>query len=102
MHLQLSQDQAEALYYLFLQHVLPEKPADVAESLIHDFMFDIYKKSRSKLEARKLSKGYSINITDKEAKAYYIYFQNRSLGAGFIYEQTMIERHLAEIDKKHA
>jgi len=101
MTLKLTYQQACALEQVFTQIIIPEKPADVAESLVKDIMIQAYKKLRNKLES-KIKDGYSLSLSDVEGKAYYLYFQKRHLGSSWHYEQIMIENHLTELDKTYA
>lgn len=103
MTLKLSYDQAHQLLRLFEKVINPEQPEDVAESLLKDLMFSVFKKLRTKVEARlKGHNGYSLSLTDTEAKAYYLYFQNRHLGKDWYYEQIFIEKHLLQLNKQYA
>lgn len=102
MNLKLTIQNAEAMRHLFETEVLQMKPADMAESLLRDLMIKIYRKLRDKLEARIKGNGYSISLTDIEAKAFYVFFQNRSFGEGWEYEEVVIARQIAAIDKQYA
>ncbi|MEZ2337657.1 hypothetical protein AB6735_18570 [Mucilaginibacter sp. RCC_168] len=88
--------------HLFEKVINPAQPEDVAESLLKDIMFSVFKKLRNKTEARIKGKGYSLPLTDPEAKAYYLYFQNRHLGKDWHYEQIFIEQHLLQLNKTYA
>lgn len=101
MTIKLSQQQAEALSHLFNKVIIPEPVANIAESLIKDLIIQVYKKLWNKLYAKKKD-GYSLSLTDVEAKAFYVYFQSRNLGPDWVYEQLMIEKHLAELDRAYA
>ena len=101
MKLPLTGQQAEALKHLFEKVINPELPGDVAESLLKDIMFLVYKKLRTKIEGKKKD-GYSLTLNDIEGKAFYLYFQNRCLGDQWRYEQNMIDAHLMELDKVYA
>ncbi|MEO7212628.1 hypothetical protein [Mucilaginibacter sp.] len=101
MTIKLTYDQAKALEHLFINVINPEEPADVAEKLVKHLMTAIFKKLRNKLES-KVKDGYSLALTDTEAMAYYIYFQQRHLGLGWLYEQNFIDRHILELDKQYA
>lgn len=101
MTLKLTYQQAEALKRLFDTVINPELSCDVAERLVKTLMFQVYKKLRNKLES-KIKDGYSLALTDTEAMAFYVYFQQRDLGTGWTYEQTMIDAHLIELNKQYA
>ncbi|QTE35998.1 hypothetical protein J3L18_23075 [Mucilaginibacter gossypii] len=102
MTLKLTYDNAKALMHLFEKFINPEQPADIAESLVKDIMFQVFKKLRNKVESRFKGDGYSLSLTDIEAKAYYVYFNNRNLGNDWIYEQNMITTHLLVLDQTYA
>jgi len=101
MTLKLTYQQATALKHLYDKVIMPEKPADIAESLVKDLMIQVYKKLRNKLE-NKIKDGYSLGLTDTEAKAYYVYFQNRYLGEEWHYESIVVSSQLAELDRLYA
>lgn len=101
MRLPLNYNQAVQLKHLFDQVINPELPGDVAESLVKDLMFQVYKKLRNRLET-KAKNGYSLTLTDVEGKAFYIYFQSRCLGPNWIYEQILVDKLLVGLDKKYA
>jgi len=101
MTIKLTQQQAEALSHLFDKVIIPEPAANIAESLVKDIIIQVYKKLWNKLHGKKKD-GYSLSLTEVEAKAFYVYFQSRNLGADWPYEQLIIESKLAEIDKVYA
>lgn len=101
MKLKLTSQQAEALHYLFEKVILTEMPENIAESLVMDLMKQIFKRLRDKLEAKKKD-GYSIEVNDVQAKAFYLYFQNRNLPPGYVYEENLIQTHLNEINRIYA
>jgi hypothetical protein len=101
MILQLTYNQAEALKYLFEKQVNPELPEDVTESLVKDLLRQVYRKLCSKLGARKKN-GYNLILNDMEAKAFYLYFQDRLLGPHWLYEQTLIDALVAPLEKEYA
>ncbi|WP_121812761.1 hypothetical protein [Mucilaginibacter kameinonensis] len=102
MLLKLTIQQAEALYNLFVSEVLPTPATDVAESLVKDLITQVFKKLRSKLESKLKGRGYSISLTDVEAKAYYVYFNSRNFGTQWLYEQTFISNQINELNKRYA
>lgn len=101
MTIKLTYQQAVDLKLLYDAVILPEKPSDIAESLVKDIMKKVYNKLREKLEA-KIKDGYSLQLTDIEAKAYYLYFQNRWLGDEWLYAAHFITTHLAQLDQHYA
>jgi hypothetical protein len=101
MRLKLTMQQCAALHDMFRDRVINEKPEDIAESLILDHMHDIFKKLRAKVEAKKPD-GYSITMSDKEAKAYWVYFNQRAMRPNYGYEANMIQQHINLIDKTYA
>jgi hypothetical protein len=102
MTLKLTHNQAFALMHLFDKVINPQLPEDVAERLVKELMYKVYKKLRSVLEAKIKPRGYSLALTDLEAMAFYVYFQNRYLGPGWFYEQTVVDAQLAELDREYA
>jgi hypothetical protein len=74
----------------------------MAESLVKDLMKKVYRKLHNRLLQRIKGDGYSISLTDEEAKAYYIYFLNRSLGPQWQYETIMINAHINQINQLYA
>lgn len=102
MTIKLTKDQLQALYMLFSEVVISEKPTHISEKIIQVHLVKIYKKLRERVEAKFTNKGYSISLKDEEAMAYYIYFYNRSLGNTYLYEQNFIQTHINEIDKAYA
>jgi hypothetical protein len=101
MIIKMTYSQASALKEVYDSVIIPEQPFDVAESLLKDIMLQVYRKLRAKLEAKKKD-GYSLALTDIEGKAYYLYFQNRSLGTGWTYEENMINEQINLLDKTYA
>jgi len=93
--------QAEALYYYFEHYVIPGEPEDIAESLIKDLMIKIFKKLRNKLEKYD-TRGFDIQVTPDEAKAYLLYWQNRAIQPNHTLERILIEKHIAQIDQAYA
>jgi hypothetical protein len=91
--------QAESLYYYFENFVIPVEPEDVAEGLIKDLMVKIFKKLRNKVEKEYDCRGFGIQITPDEAKAYFLYWQNRAIHQNYTLEKCLIEAHIAQIDR---
>jgi hypothetical protein len=102
MTIKLTQEQLSALHRLFVDHVISEKPYNMEEKLIQFHLLKIYKKIRERIEARFTHKGYSINLKDEEAIAYYIYFNKRHFGTAYLYEQNFIQTHINDIDRAYA
>ncbi|WPU98394.1 hypothetical protein SNE26_20420 [Mucilaginibacter sp. cycad4] len=102
MTLKLTIRQAEALYNVFRDIVNQDPAPDVTESLLKDLLKQVFRKLESKLEARLKGGGYSISLTDMEAKAYYLYFNQRYLGEGWRYEQTFINDQVRLLNKLYA
>ncbi len=103
MRLKMNYHQADCLCRLFQLCIIPVKPADIAESLVYDIMVQIFKKLRNKVEAIKPGKdGYSVTLTQVEAKAYYVYFHTRELGVNYRYEANFIQQHINQIDQIYA
>ena len=95
-----SRKQAEALMYYFEHFILPERPQDIAESLLLDLMIRIYRKIRTKVE-NMFTQSFNVNISPEEAKGYHLYWQNRAIADGYILERLIIESQIAAIDKIH-
>jgi len=102
MKLKLTQTQLVALHRFFMDHVISEKPGTIIDRLILLHMLKIYKKLRTKAEEPFTGKGFSINLSQEEALAYYEYFFNRSLGEQYRYEHNFIQSHIAQIDRAYA
>jgi len=102
MTLKLTYDQAHALMRLFEHVIIPETPADIAESLVKDLMKAVFKKLRNRIESKLKGDGYSLALSDPEAKAYYLYFHQRYLGKDWKYEQNFIGQQLLLLDKTYA
>ena len=102
MRLKMTRDQFEALYLVFKNHVITEKPTNDAEDLLLDFMQDVFVKLRKKMEAKHIS-DWSLILTPKETKAYKIYWQQAYLDKqSFLYESILIQNQIALIDKTYA
>jgi hypothetical protein len=101
MTIKLTHQQAEALYTLLKDVVLPIKPLNMAEKLLHLHIVRIFKKLRNRLEGNR-NDTYNIALTDEEAVAYYVYFLQRSFGAGYQYEENFIQSHINQIDQIYA
>ncbi|MFD2874071.1 hypothetical protein ACFS5N_16430 [Mucilaginibacter ximonensis] len=102
MTIKLNIQQANALRLVFEDLVIPEKPIHMDDKLLQLIMIKIYKKLRTRLEARLKGQGYSLALTDEEAIAYYLYFRDRGLGYSRLYEAAFINNHIGEIDKVYA
>ena len=100
--LKLNQHQFESLYLLFARVVMLDTPADIAESLIMDLLEKVHHKLRKRYEYKFCKDGWNLTLEPEEAKAFYLYFQNRALPAGFTYESTLIQTQLNEINKLYA
>jgi len=96
-----SRNQAEALFYYLKNLLSTYKPENIAESLVHDLMNDVFDKLKKKVESRMVVKTWSLQLNHKEAKAYYIYFQQTEL-TGYTYEKNLVSIHCLEIDKTYA
>ena len=101
MILELNQHQAEALKHLFEKVVTPALPEDVTESLLKDLLRNVYRKLCTKLEARR-QYGYNLTLSDLEGKAFYVYFTDRLLGPGWLYEQHLVDNLLVQLDIAYA
>jgi hypothetical protein len=95
-----SRKQAEGLMYYFEQFILPEKPQDIAESLLLDLMVRIYRKIRNKVENMR-SQSFNVYISPEEAKGYHLYWQNRAIEDGYFLERLIIEAQITAIDRVH-
>jgi hypothetical protein len=81
--------------------MLIERPENIAESLIKDHMKEVYFKLDKKINSPIKGKGYGLTMTDKEAKAYFIYFHNRYLGQ-YGYLENIVRTHINLLDQKYA
>lgn len=99
----MNEDRATGLFNL-LEFLLKQyKPENIAEKLIEDLMKDIVERLGKKVRGS-YTKDYNLRLNPKEAKAYYIFFnQNKiDIGAGYIYEQNLVSSHIMLIDKIYA
>jgi hypothetical protein len=101
MILELNHHQAEVLQHLFEKVVNPALPADVNESLQKDLLRNVYRKLCTRLEARR-QYGYNLTLSDLEGKAFYLYFTDRLLGPGWLYEQHLVDNLLVQLDIAYA
>lgn len=102
MTLKLTIQQAEALYNVFVSVIIPEPCTEVSDKLVMTLMKQIFNKLRAKLEGKLKGDGYSISLTDTEAMAYYVYFNERQLGNHWLYEQTFIDTQVNNLNKLYA
>lgn len=98
MKLDMSAQQAQALYQLFNDVILKEKPQDMEDKLIMVHMIALYKKVRNRIEDLHKSR-YSINATIPEALAYCCFFMIFPLD-DYPYEQNFIRMHMHAIDRE--
>lgn len=100
MTLKFTQQQANALFDMFNDVILSDKPTSLDEKLLQILMIKIFKKLRAKLEGKPGS-GYSVTLSDEEAITFYLYFSERDYGYDYLYEQTFIRNQLQLIDKQY-
>jgi hypothetical protein len=100
MKLKFTLQQANALFDLFNDHIIPDLPQALEDKLLHILMIKVYKKLRNKLEGKK-GQGYSLTLTDEEAIGFHLYFSLRNFGASYIYEHTLIQKQMNLIDKNY-
>jgi hypothetical protein len=100
MKLTFTQPQANALFDLFQDQILPDNPFDLDEKLLQILMIKVFKKLRAKLEG-KPGQGYSVSLSDEETIAFYLYFNGRDYGQNYIYEQSFIRKQIQQIDKQY-
>ena len=92
--------QAEALLTFFTEYVVNATPDDLAESLLKDIMMKVFKKLRTKVENYD-QHGWNLSLSTDEAKAYFIYWQNRAIDYGYTFEKSIVQSHLAQIEQVH-
>lgn len=96
--------QTEALE-LVLRVLLEEnQPADVAESLVYEIVFKAYTKIRAKVEALIAPRsGWGVSLTDQEAKALYVFYQQRvnPYLPGYAYEMIQLRTLYEQIDQQY-
>lgn len=102
MRLQLTYQQANALFELFNTVIAPLQPCDLAELLVYKLLMRIYRKLRAKVERVNPRSGYGLPLTDEEALAYYLYFNNRCFGDQYMYERNFIQLHINQLNQKYA
>lgn len=100
MKLKLEREQAYALYDML--HYLLERyhPGNIAESLVGDLIKKTFFKLRKKLE-EPTTKSYSLKLSQEEAKAYWIFFNQNAPEDGFIYEMNIARTHCNLIDQTY-
>ncbi|QEM13450.1 hypothetical protein [Mucilaginibacter rubeus] len=99
MTLNLTQQQAEALFEVFQNFILPAKPVRAKDKLIIMMLLKVFRKLRAKLEAR-LPRGYSITLAPEEAMAYFAYFDGYTFPPTMIYEKNFISAQINEINRQ--
>jgi len=102
MRIILTQKQLTALHEYFAEHVVNDRPENIAEALVKSLVMRVFQKMNKKVYARLQGMGYSLHLTDEEAMAYYVYFQNRFIGEGYQYQQLLIQTHINQIDQAYA
>jgi hypothetical protein len=75
MNLKLTNKQFFKLYDLLEETVLRIRPTGISGHLYHSVLIGVYKKFYSKAFYRDLKK-YSVNLTDEEACAWYLFFSS--------------------------
>jgi len=91
MRLSLNRDQAEGLYNLLchlLQHYQPE---NINERLIEDMAKRVCEKLRKKVTGSFI-KEYAIVISAEEAKGYWLFFEQNSIGQDFLSEKRIVRQ----------
>lgn len=96
MKLKLTPSQAQALFNLFNDEVLPNHTNDLDKQLVMLHMIAIYKRLRDKYEGEPRTT-YSVSLTQAEALAYRIYWRDNALPMGS-YEWAFILDHCGKID----
>ena len=96
MTLKLTPQNAEALFNLFNELVLPTDLPGLEEKLVMLHMVSIYKKLRAKWEGEK-RKTYNLKINTPEAVAYRIYWRDVDI-THCNYEWSMVVNHCMLID----
>jgi len=97
MRLCLNQDQAEGLYSLIC-HLLKEyKPENIGERLIEDMIKRVSEKLRKKVLGS-FVKEYAIVLSPEEAKAYWLFFEQNTIGQEFLSEKRIVEQQCNQIN----
>lgn len=101
MRIALTQDRAQSLHDLLKLLIENYHPENIAEKLIEDHIKEIYERLRKKVVGSYV-KDYSLTLNHKEAKAYYIFFNQNKISMGWQYEQLMVQSHINLIDQIYA
>ncbi|MBY0244980.1 MAG: hypothetical protein K2Q03_05975 [Sphingobacteriaceae bacterium] len=101
MKIKLNRAQLEGVELLMRVLLNENKPKDIAELLVRDIVYKLYQKIRAKTEVIGCPRsGYGVSLTNQEAMAFYIYYQNVEVDAeGYKYEAFQLQRIFAEIDR---
>jgi hypothetical protein len=100
--LKLNKEQFDAFYHFFEYEVITDTPGDIAESLVMDLLKKIFLKMQKRRLQQCSKNGWSVSLEPFEAKGFYVYFNQRSLKDGFVYEKNIIRMHLSEFDQLYA
>lgn len=99
--MKLTQQQAEALFNLLNLRIGGDPIDNLTDSLLKDIVLKVFLKLRSKLEAFPKN-DYSVKLNAIEAKGFYLYWENNYIPDNQIYEKTLIQSKMNEIDKIYA
>ncbi len=93
MIIKTNRDQLEGVVLLMSELLVDNQPSDIAELLVFSLVKDAYAKMRAKTETIMAPRsGYSINLTDLQAMALYIFLQNVSIPQSrYQYEAIQIQ-----------
>lgn len=100
--LKLNTQQAEALFQLYNDVLLHDKPVQMFDRLLHLHICNIYKKLRNKLENIYTVGSCHITLEPYEALAWHEYWQHRSLPPNYVYEANIINTTVNEFNKLYA
>lgn len=97
-NLKLTAQQAEALATL-LKYELVVKESNMAKKLLKTLMRRVYKRLRDHCEETP-NRAFGMSLSEEVEIAFYCFFQFYEFDEHQVYERTIIESRMAEIDKR--
>lgn len=90
MKLKLNKVQFFQICAILQRDIATAHPKGIPATVVHTVMMNVYKKFYQKaFDSNK--KKYSITLTDAEACAWWLFFQQYPFSPGQLYEQTIIQ-----------
>lgn len=85
-----------------IESTLPEyQPENMKERLIEALMVKVFRKLRNRVETSN-NGSYNLTLNAEEAIAFHEYWTDFPIPVNLIYEATLIDGHVNEINKKYA